>query len=331
MFMQCNRREHVLRNDITLAIVIPVYNGEKSISDLVDRLVKELDEYELEIVLVDDHSPDNSEEICIDIQRKYSRIVSFISLAKNVGEHSAVLAGLNFSSSDFVVIMDDDFQNPPNEVKKLVTAAMENEYDVVYTYYDKKKHSGFRNFGSWFNDKVANIMLHKPKDLYLSSFKLISKFLVSEIIKYKSPFPYIDGLILQITDNIGKVKVEHQPRREGRSNYTMKKLISLWLNMFTNFSILPLRVSIILGFIFSIYGLIYGLAILIERILNPDMVPGLASLIVSVSILSGVQLIAIGMIGEYVGRIFLAQNKKPQYTIKKMVVKVNDYEQQNEN
>ena len=298
-----------------------MYNGAESIGELVDRLIEELNQFKLEIVLVNDHSPDNSEEVCIAVQKKYPRIVSFFSLAKNVGEHNAVLAGLNHASGDYIVIMDDDFQNPPSEVIKLITAAREGEHDVVYTYYDKKRHSLFRNFGSWFNDRVANVMLRKPKDLYLSSFKLITRFLADEIIKYKSPFPYIDGLILQITDNIGKVGVEHLARREGRSNYTLRKLISLWINMFTNFSILPLRVSVILGLIFSFYGIVYGIYIIIERILNPEMVPGMASLIVSVAIFAGVQLIAIGMIGEYVGRIFLAQNKKPQYTIKKVFPK----------
>jgi undecaprenyl-phosphate 4-deoxy-4-formamido-L-arabinose transferase len=306
-----------LEREITISIVIPVYNGAESIGELVDRLIEELNQFKLEIVLVNDHSPDNSEEVCIAVQKKYPRIVSFFSLAKNVGEHNAVLAGLNHASGDYIVIMDDDFQNPPSEVIKLITAAREGEHDVVYTYYDKKRHSLFRNFGSWFNDRVANVMLRKPKDLYLSSFKLITRFLADEIIKYKSPFPYIDGLILQITDNIGKVGVEHLARREGRSNYTLRKLISLWINMFTNFSILPLRVSVVLGLIFSFYGIVYGIYIIIERILNPEMVPGMASLIVSVAIFAGVQLIAIGMIGEYVGRIFLAQNKKPQYTIKK--------------
>lgn len=298
-----------------------MYNGSDSIGELVDRLIQELDRFDLEIVLVNDHSPDNSEEVCIAIYRKYPEIIKFYSLAKNVGEHNAVLAGLNHATGDYTVIMDDDFQNPPSEVIKLVDAAQENDYDVVYTYYDKKQHNIFRNFGSWFNDKVANIMLRKPKNLYLSSFKLINRFIVQEIIKYTSPFPYIDGLILQTTENFGKIRVDHQPRREGRSNYTLRKLISLWLNMFTNFSILPLRVSIIAGFIFAAYGMLYGLVILIEKILNPEMTQGLASMIVSVSILSGVQLMAIGMIGEYVGRIFLAQNKKPQYTIKKAMEK----------
>jgi glycosyltransferase involved in cell wall biosynthesis len=323
MCTPCPWRINILKRDIQLSIVIPVFNGASTIGELVDRLIHRLDQCQLEIILINDHSHDNSEEVCIGIQRKYPRIVCFYSLAKNVGEHNAVLAGLNNVSGDYVVIMDDDFQNPPAEVIKLVDAAIENEYDVIYTYYDKKQHSFFRNFGSWFNDKMANIMLHKPKDLYLSSFKLINRFLVNEITKYKSPFPYIDGLILQTTDNIGKVKVEHHERREGRSNYTLKKLISLWIRSFTNFSILPLRVSVILGLIFSFFGITYGIFVIIERIVHPGMAPGMASLIVSVAIFAGVQLIAIGMIGEYVGRIFLAQNKKPQYTIKKSFPKNN--------
>ena len=306
-----------MERKVKLSVVIPVYNGANSIGELVDRLIEELEDFKLEIILVNDHSPDNSEEICIGVQKKYPKIVSFFSLAKNVGEHNAVLAGLNNATGDYAVIMDDDFQNPPSEVVKLVNAAVEGEHDVIYTYYGEKRHSIFRNFGSWFNDKVANIMLRKPKDLYLSSFKLINRFLIGEIVKYKSPFPYIDGLILQITDNIGKVEVEHHSRREGKSGYTLRKLISLWISMFTNFSILPLRVSVILGLIFSFFGIAYGIFVIIERIIHPEMAPGMASLIVSVAIFAGVQLIAIGMIGEYVGRIFLAQNKKPQYTIKK--------------
>jgi undecaprenyl-phosphate 4-deoxy-4-formamido-L-arabinose transferase len=173
--------------------------------------------------------------------------------------------------------------------------------------------------GSWLNDKMANIMLKKPKNLYLSSFKVLNKFLVREIIKYKSPFPYVDGLILQITNNIGKVRVEHHNRQEGRSGYSMKKLILLWLNMFTNFSILPLRVSIILGFIFSFFGIALGIYSVIEKFfLDPNLPMGFASLMVSISIFSGIQLIMLGMVGEYIGRVFLSLNKKPQYTIRKI-------------
>ncbi|OGU39000.1 MAG: glycosyl transferase family 2, partial [Ignavibacteria bacterium GWA2_36_19] len=224
-----------------LTIVIPVYNSEDSLSRLTDHLVNSLSgDYKLEIILVNDCSNDNSEKICIALYEKYNSIVKFYSLSKNVGEHNAVMAGLNYTTGDFIVIMDDDFQNPISEVIKLVEYAKEQSYDVVYTYYDRKQHHFLRNLGSKFNDKVANVMLKKPKDLYLSSFKLISKFLVKEIIKYDLPFPYIDGLILRTTNNIGKIQVHHQERNVGKSGYTLTKLVSLWLNMFTNFSILPL-------------------------------------------------------------------------------------------
>ncbi len=301
-----------------ISIVIPVYNGSSSIKKIVEELIEKLmPSYKLEIVLINDNSLDNSEEVCIKLFEKYPAIVRFYSLAKNVGEHNAVMAGLNYAAGDIIIIMDDDFQNPISEVEKLVEYMHNNNYDVVYTYYDDKKHSFFRNIGSKFNDRVANLMLKKPKDLYLSSFKGINRFLVNEIIKYNLPFPYIDGLVLRTTSNIGKIKVEHHERATGKSNYTLKKLFSLWLNMFTNFSILPLRISIIVGFIFSIIGFILGFITVVEKILNPDVPLGYTSLFFAISLFAGIQLIAIGMIGEYIGRIFLSQNKKPQYSVRK--------------
>lgn len=300
-----------------VSIVIPVYNGENSINRLVTMLIDSFEKlYDLEIILVNDCSPDNSEAVCIALFEKFEA-VKFYSLAKNVGEHNAVMAGLNNSTGDFTVIMDDDFQNPVSEVEKLVSYAIGSSFDVVYTYYDKKKHSFFRNLGSKFNDKVATILLNKPSDLYLSSFKVINRFLVNEIIKYDLPFPYIDGLILRTTNNIGKIKVLHQERIEGTSNYTFKKLISLWLNMFTNFSILPLRFSMIVGFVFSFFGLGYGIFSFVEKFLNPDLPMGYTTIVIFISIFSGIQLIALGMVGEYLGRMFMSQNKKPQYSIKK--------------
>lgn len=305
-------------NNYLISIVIPVYNGEKSIGRLVEELITELTpEFNIEIILVNDCSPDNSEKVCISLFEKYKNIVRVYTLAKNVGEHNAVMAGLNNVSGDYIVIMDDDFQNPVDQVVRLISYAMQNTYDVVYTYYDNKKHSFFRNLGSRFNDLIANYMLKKPKNLYLSSFKILNRFLVNEIIKYNLPFPYIDGLILRTTSNFGKVKVEHQERQFGKSNYSFLKLISLWSNMFTNFSILPLRISIIIGFIFSLFGFTLGIQAFIEKILNPNVPLGYTSLIVLISIFSGVQLIAIGMVGEYLGRIFLSQNKKPQYSIRR--------------
>jgi len=300
-----------------LSIIIPVFNSENTISELCRKLIEEINSYKLEIILINDCSKDNSEKVCIELQKKFAEIIKFYSLAKNVGEHNAVMAGLNKSTGDFAIIMDDDFQNPVSEVLKLAEYITSNDFDVVYTYYEKKKHNFFRNIGSKFNDKVSNFMLRKPKNLYLSSFKAINRFLINEVVKYDLPFPYLDGLILRTTDKIGKILVRHDIRVQGKSGYTFVKLFALWMNMFTNFSILPLRLSIYLGFIMSAFGFLMGIATIIMKINEPTLPMGYASLMFGLSIFSGIQLIAIGMVGEYLGRIFLSINRTPQYSIRK--------------
>ena len=309
---------NVRAEQITISIVIPVYRGAESIGPLVDSLVESLrPHFSFEIILVNDCSPDDSERVCIELHEKYKSIIKFYSLAKNVGEHNAVMAGLNNATGEWAVIMDDDFQNPVSEVIKLVSFAVANTYDVVYTYYDKKKHSLFRNIGSRFNDRVASMMLKKPKDLYLSSFKAVDRFLINEIVKYELPFPYIDGLILRTTSNIGRLRVRHGERLRGKSGYTFRKLVSLWLTSFTNFSVIPLRISTTVGFAFAVLGFIVGIEMVIEKIMEPTLPVGYALLVFLITVFAGTQLIAIGMVGEYIGRMFLCQNKKPQYSIRK--------------
>jgi glycosyltransferase involved in cell wall biosynthesis len=319
-FLERRGEKYMEKKFFLASIIIPVYRGAASIGRLVDVLVSEMSpRFNLEIVLVNDCSPDNSEEVCVGIQKKYPQIVRFYSLARNFSEHNAVMAGLNNCHGDYAVIMDDDFQNPVTEAIKLVEYAASHDFDVVYTYYPEKKHNLFRNAGSKFNDWVANLMLKKPKDLYLSSFKAINRFLINEIIKYDGPSPYIDGLVLRATSHIGKLEVLHEERAAGKSGYTFKKLFSLWVNSFINFSIIPLRIMTIAGFIFAGLAFLFGLEIILEKIFNwnPLMPTGYAMLAVLVSFFSGVQLIAIGLTGEYLGRIFLYQNKKPQYVIRK--------------
>lgn len=298
-----------------ISIVIPVYQGAKTISELTDELVKKLANNKLEIVLVNDGSRDNSHDVCLAIFKKYKEVIKYINLSKNFGEHNAVLAGLNYVTGDYAVIIDDDFQNPPEEIQTLVDTAVKGNFDVVYTYYEKKFHSWLRNLGSAFNNLVANYLLNKPRDLYLSSFKCLNKFLVGEVIKYKGPFPYIDGLILRTTHNIGKVLVRHYKRREGKSGYTLRKLTRLWLNMFINFSVYPLRVSTFFGFLFSVLGVILSIYSVIEKILNPALPIGITSIFVAILIFAGIQLLMLGMIGEYIGKQFLASNQTPQYVI----------------
>ncbi|HHM06090.1 MAG TPA: glycosyltransferase [Gammaproteobacteria bacterium] len=303
-----------------LSIIIPVYNGAKTIGPLVSRLHEELARrYELEVVLVNDCSPrDDSEKVCRQLCRKYRGSVSFVNLSKNFGEHNAVMAGLRYCTGDAAVIMDDDFQNPPGEVIKLVEKLSEG-YDVVYSCYEKKQHHWFRNLGSRFNNFVASVMLGKPKGLYLSSFKVINRFLVGEVSRYDGPYPYIDGLILRVTRKYATVLVGHDPREEGRSGYNLHKLISLWLNMFTNFSILPLRVASIGGVLFALLGFAFALFVIVEKLADPTIPVGWTSTVCIILVVAGVQLIALGMIGEYLGRLFLKDNGSPQYVVREFI------------
>jgi glycosyltransferase involved in cell wall biosynthesis len=309
-----------------ISIVIPVYNGAKTIKPLVEVLEKELaHKFDVEVVLVNDGSlTDNSAEVCTDIALSNPK-VKFLDLSSNFGEHNAVMAGLNYCSGECAVIVDDDFQNPPSEIIKLVDMLNEG-YDVAYSYYEKKEHHFLRNLGSRFNNVFATTLLGKPRDLYLSSFKAISRFVIDELVKYQGPYPYIDGLILRFTRNYGKVLVEHHPSLKDRSGYTFHKLMSLWLNMFTNFSVLPLRTATVLGFFFALVGIVGAAVFAFEKLRNPNLPAGWASLIISLFVISGVQLFALGMIGEYLGRLFLKDNGKPQFVVRRSV---NCQEQKN--
>jgi glycosyltransferase involved in cell wall biosynthesis len=304
-------------NDIKISIVIPVYNARLSIAGLVNELIAKITvHYVMEVILVNDFSSDGSHQECLKLHEAHKGIVKYISLAKNFGEHNAVMAGLNKATGEHVVIMDDDFQNPVTEVIKLIDHAVSNDFDVVYTYYSEKKHGMWRNLGSRINNAMANILLKKPRDLYLSSFKCLNRFIVSEIIKYDLPYPYIDGLILRSTASIGKIRVDHQERQQGRSGYTLLRLIKLWSNMFTSFSVIPLRISIFVGLFFALTGFLFGVYSVIEHFIVPNLPPGFSLTITAIFVFAGIQLISLGMIGEYIGRIFISQNKQPQYTIK---------------
>jgi polyisoprenyl-phosphate glycosyltransferase len=301
-------------NQMRISVCIPVYNGEATIGPLVELVVGVLSSYDLEIVLVNDGSRDGSEAACMALADRFPQVTA-ISLRRNYGEHNAVMCALAHCTGDYAAIIDDDFQNPPEEIEKLVKEAQQG-FDVVYSKYRVKKHGLFRNLGSKFNDVMATALIRKPKDLYLSSFKLISRPIIDEIVKYRGPFPYIDGLILRVTASIGSVYVEHRVRAQGRSNYTLGKLVSLWLNMFINFSIRPMRVISLLGIATSIVSFALGIVFFIDRWLHPGVPAGWASLAILMLALGGIQTFALGMIGEYVGKNYLDRNGTPQWTIK---------------
>jgi glycosyltransferase involved in cell wall biosynthesis len=304
--------------DLALSIVIPVYNGADSIGELVGVL-EELDiPGGHEIVLVVDGSPDNSLAVCRELVARARVPITLIDHARNFGEHNAVMTGLRHARGAHVINMDDDLQNPPEEVARLLAYAQQTGADVVYTYYEESKHAAWRNLGSRFTNGVAGFVLDKPKGLYLSSFRCMSAFVVREVTRYEGPFPYIDGLILQVTQKIDRLLVRHLPRAIGRSNYTLRRLLRLWMSMFVNFSVMPLRISTLTGFALSMLGGMGGLAAVIEALFfSPPA--GWASLFVAVLLLSGVQLMILGIVGEYLGRLYLTANHKPQAIVRQVV------------
>jgi undecaprenyl-phosphate 4-deoxy-4-formamido-L-arabinose transferase len=298
-----------------LSICIPVYNGAQTITALVDECIAELSaHYALEFVLVNDYSRDDSDAACKTLVTRHS-CVKYISLRKNFGEHNAVMCAFNYVSGDFAVVIDDDFQNPPREIRALVEEARKG-YDVVYSRYADKRHHVFRNLGSRFNNHVANWLLDKPRELYLSSFKVIGADMVKRLIRYQGPSPYIDGLILRETGNVTSVLVAHEDRRDGHSNYTLAKLVSLWLNMFINFSIKPLRLFALFGLVVTLFSFVAAAGFIVQKLLDPELQIGWTSVMVSILFFSGVQIIFLGLIGEYVGKHYLHSNGTPQWVVK---------------
>jgi glycosyltransferase involved in cell wall biosynthesis len=300
-----------------LSIVIPVYNGASSIAELVGALEELSIEGGHEIVLVNDGSPDNSLDVCRGLLDKARVPITLVNLARNYGEHNAVMTGLRHTSGAHVITMDDDLQNPPEEVERLVAFAQRSGKEVIYTYYDEKRHALWRNLGSRFANRVADFVLDKPKGLYLSSFRCLSAFVVREITRYHGPFPYVDGLILQVTHDIDRLLVRHLPRAVGRSNYTVRRLLRLWTSMFINFSVMPLRLSTLAGFVLSLFGAIGGAMAIVEAVFSSPP-PGWASLFSAVLLLSGVQLMILGIVGEYLGRLYLTANGKPQAVVREV-------------
>ncbi len=224
------------------------------------------------------------------------------------------MAGLNHVSGNIVVIMDDDLQHPPEAIRDMIKAISDG-FDVCYTNYLNRKHKLWKKIGSQFNDWAATKLLGKPKGLYLSSFKALRKEVVDEVIKYDGPYAYVDGLILDITNSITVIDIEHRDRLEGEGNYSLLNSISLWMKMATSFSISPLRFASFMGFALAFLSIIMIGVILFQKMLHPEMAAGWTSLIATVLFIGGVQTLCIGMIGEYLGRTYLKLNGKPQFTI----------------
>ena len=301
---------------IGLSIVVPVYRGAATIGRLVDELSALRPAGGLEVVLVNDGSPDESGAVCQALVQRATVPLTCIEHARNYGEHNAVMTGLRHARGAYVITMDDDLQNPPEEVVRLYDHARQGNWDVVYTHYAVKQHAGWRNLGSAFANAVADRLLDKPKGLYLSSFRCMSAFVVQAVTRYQGPYPYVDGLIMQVTQRIDSIAVRHLPRIEGRSNYNLARLVRLWLNLATSFSLAPLRLATYAGVVMALLGTAGAVATILEALVLQDTPSGWASTMTAILLVGGVQSMILGVLGEYVGRTFLSANGKPQGTVR---------------
>lgn len=300
-----------------VSFVIPCYRSEKTLGGVVSEIketMEKLNQYTYEIILVNDSSPDNTWKTIEKLSEENDNITG-INLSKNFGQHAALMAGMRETTGDYVVCLDDDGQTPANEVDKLLTA-LEEGYDAVYAKYGNKKHSLFRNFGSRVNDMMTRIMLGKPKELFVSSYFGVKRFVVEDMVRYQNSYPYVIGLVLRATKNIANVEVTHREREEGRSGYTLKKLLGLWFNGFTAFSVTPLRIATIIGIFCAFVGFAYGIYVFVRRLIDPNVVMGFSSLMCVILFVGGMLMIMLGLVGEYIGRIYISLNNSPQYVIR---------------
>ena len=304
----------------TISFIIPCYNSENTIGDVVNEItdaMKTLGIDIYEIILINDSSPDNVYKVICDICEKNTRVRG-IDLAKNFGQHNALMAGINHAQYDIVVFLDDDGQTPACEVGKLISA-LGDDCDIVFAKYENKKHNFFRNFGSKINDFMAEILIGKPKNLSISSYVACKKFVIDEIKHYTGNCPYLSGLLIRTSNKIKNVPVNHRKREAGHSNYTLRKLLALWLNGFTAFSVKPLRVATIVGFLTAMTGFIYGIYIIIRWFFRTDLFMGWSSTMAALLFIGGMIMVILGLMGEYIGRTYLNVNNAPQFVIRRRV------------
>ena len=299
-----------------LSFVIPLYRSAATIGAVV-RAIEELKiEGGHEIVLVNDGSPDATAEVCGELVKNARVPITYVEHARNFGEHNAVLTGWRNARGVHLVNLDDDGQNPPAEAARLWRHAQATGLDVVFGHYAVKQHSVWRNFGSWFTNRMTDWALDKPPGFYLSSFRCVSAFVAKEVVGYAGPYPYIDGLLLQVTQRIGSIAVKHEARVAGESTYTLNRLLRLWLSAWINFSVLPLRVATVLGLIIAAVGMAALVAVAWLWWWDQGPATGWGWLMAAMLIFSGTQLVLLGLIGEYVGRMFLAVNQRPQSVVR---------------
>ena len=305
-------------NDYKLSFVIPCYGSEKTVAAVVDEIVCEMDKSgvtDYEITCVNDCSPDGVWGVLMDLCDRYPAVCA-IDLAKNMTRIPAVMAGLSRSSGDVMIVLDDDGQCPMDRIMDLL-GPIADGYDVAIARYPEKKQSWFKNFGSRINARMTEIMLEKPRELQFSNFIAIRRYVVDEILHYTNPYPYLTGLLLRTTSRIANVEMEERARIAGSTTYTFKKLIALWMNGFTAFSVKPLRIATLVGFFTAFAGFIWGFVTVLRKVINPaNILAGYSSTMAVVLFVGGMLMLMLGLVGEYVGRIYISINKSPQYVIR---------------
>lgn len=304
---------------VALSFVIPLYHSAETIGGVVRDIESLVIEGGHEIILVNDGSGDATGSVCRALVQQARVPMMLVEHARNYGEHNAVLTGWRHARGAHIVNLDDDGQNPPAEAARLWRHAVETGLDVVFGHYAEKQHSRWRNLGSWFTNRMTDWALDKPPGFYLSSFRCVTAFVAAQVTVYAGPYPYIDGLLLQVTQRIGSIEVRHVARTAGQSTYTLRRLVRLWLSAWVNFSVLPLRVATVLGLVLGAAGLV-ALA-LVAWLWLRDVGPsyGFGWLMAALLVFSGTQLVLLGLIGEYVGRMFLAINQRPQAIVRDVV------------
>lgn len=303
----------------SISFVIPCYRSEHTLEAVVNEIIAvsgKLNIEDYEIVLVCDSSPDNVWEVIEKLSREQSNIKGIL-FAKNFGQHAALLAGYAASKGDVVVSLDDDGQAPVDELHILLDE-LDKGYDVVYAYYEEIKQTAFRKFGTWMSARMSELMLGAPKGFKGSSFYVAKRFVIDEMVKYENTYPYLAGLVLRTTHNISCVMTHHRERQYGTSGYSFLSLLKLWINGFTAFSVMPLRIGVFAGGLFSVFGILFAISVIIRKVMNPEMSAGWASTISVILVIGGLLLAMLGLVGEYVGRIYICINKSPQYVIKQV-------------
>jgi glycosyltransferase involved in cell wall biosynthesis len=303
---------------IDLSIVVPVYNSATTLKDLVARTFRALAPLGLtfEMVFVDDGSRDASWEVLGHLQERHGQSVVAIQLMRNYGQHNTLMCGLRHARGNLLVTMDDDLQNPPEEIPKLIQTIRGSDLDLVYGQYDTKQHRWWRNIGSAVVTLFFRLVFQSP--VTVTSFRIMRRELVEATLSYSLNYTFVDGLLSWHTQRVGQVSVRHEPRVTGRSGYSLGKLMTLTLNLFTNFSLLPLQITSLVGVVASLGGLVTGGYYVVQSLLRNITVPGYTSTIVAIFVFGGLQLMALGIIGEYLGRLHLNVNRKPQYTIRQL-------------